>query len=325
MSLRILLVHPGCDISVNDVHAGVSDGLRAAGCEVYDYALNKRIQADSAYLHYLWHKGKKQCEKPTDAQVLYKAGEGLVTRALKLMPDVVIVVSAMYLHPNTLELMRRAGIKVAILFTESPYMDDAQARLIPWTCVAWTNERTSARLGMRYLRHAWHPAIHGPSDRRGDPSVPAHQVVFVGTAFQERVDLIEAVDWTGIDLALYGEWGLLSKRSPLKRFVKDGYIQNAHTAALYQRATIGLNLYRTSKGFGKDCGHIDAADSLNPRAYELAATGCFSISDYRAEVAEVFGEAVPTFRRPEDLRPLIDRWLQDDVGRARLTAQAHQY
>lgn len=324
MSLRVLLVHPGCDISVNDVHAGVSDGLRAAGCEVHDYALNTRIEAASVYLYSVWRQGKKHAEKPSDSQVLFKAGSDLVVKALSVQPDIVIIVSAMYLHPNILELLRRAGIKVAILFTESPYMDEAQTRLLPLTVVSWTNERTSARYGMRYLRHAWHPAIHGPSDRRHDPAVPAHDVVFVGTAFQERIALLEAVDWTGIDLALYGEWSLLPKRSRLRKYFQAdaGYIQNAHAAALYQRAKIGLNLYRTSKGFGKDCGHIDAADSLNPRAYELAATGCFSISSYRAEVAEVFGGSVPTFRTAAELRPLLDRWLHDDVGRARLTQQA---
>lgn len=321
-ALRVLLVHPGCDISVSDVHAGVSDGLRAAGCEVHDYALNTRIEAASAYLYSVWRQGKKQAEKPSDGQVLFKAGSDLVVKALSVMPDVVLIVSAMYLHPNVIELLRRAGLKVAILFTESPYMDESQARLVPATVVSWTNERTSAAaMGCRYLRHAWHPEIHRPSDRRDDPAVPAHDVVFVGTAFQERIDLLEAVDWTGIDLALYGEWGLLSKRSPLRKRVKEGYIPNAHAAALYQRAKIGLNLYRTSKGFGK-VAHVTTAESLNPRAYELAATGCFSISNYRPEVAEVFGASVPTFRTPGELRPLLDRWLADDVGRARLTQHA---
>jgi spore maturation protein CgeB len=59
---------------------------------------------------------------------------------------------------------------------------------------------------------------------------------------------------------------------------------------------------------------------MNPRAYELAAAGCFTISDYRAEVDEVFGALVPTFRHPNELRPLLDRWLADESGRARVRA-----
>lgn len=326
MPLRTLLVHPGADISVCDVFNGLAYGLRMRGIEVREFALNNRIAASAAFLHFAYRKAKaekKPIDKPSDEQVLFKAGSDIVIKALSMQADLVLIVSAMYLHPNILLLLKRAGLKTGILFTESPYMDESQARLVPLADVAWTNERVSAaEMGIKYLRHAWHPEIHTPSVRANDPAVPAHDVVFVGTAFQERIDLLEAVDWRGIDLGLYGEWGMLTRKSPLKPFVKPGYVQNAHAAALYQRAKIGLNLHRTSKGFGKHCAHIAHAESLNPRAYELAATGCFMLSDYRPEVAEVFGASVPTFRSAEEVRPLIDRWVCDDSGRRRAAMEA---
>ena len=80
--------------------------------------------------------------------------------------------------------------------------------------------------------------------------------------------------------------------------------------ALYRRARIGLNLYRTLEGFDRKADqHITRAESLNPRALELAACGAFTLSEWRPEVAEVFGDAVPTFRTPGELGELCRYYL----------------
>ena len=56
-----------------------------------------------------------------------------------------------------------------------------------------------------YLPHAWHPLRHRPGIE--DPaSIRTHDVVFVGTGFPERFAWFNAIDWTGIDLGLYGTW-----------------------------------------------------------------------------------------------------------------------
>jgi spore maturation protein CgeB len=316
--MRIVLVHPGASMSTADVWAGLKAGLQARGHVIYDYALDARIERSGAWLHYCWHRGGRQTDKPGADDVLYHAGEELVARALRVMPDLVLIVSGMYLHPDVAVLLKRAGLRTAILFTESPYDDERQKRLLPFIDLAWTNERSSAReLGVRYLPHAWAKGVHDAL-QVADAGVPAHDVVFVGTGFKERVELLERADWDGIDLGLYGAWELLGSRHPLRRFLRGKYIDNAHAAKLYRRARIGLNLFRLSKGFGKDAPRIAHAESLNPRAYELAALGCFTISERRVEVEETFGDLVPTFGDPAELRPLVDRWLGDPEGRDRV-------
>lgn len=307
-------------MSTSDVWTGVSSALRSRGHEIYDYALDARIEMSGAWLTYCWRKGGKVLAQPSAADIQYHAGESLVARALRVMPDVVLVVSAMYVHPDVFVLMRRAGIPVAVIFTESPYDDERQVRLLPFLRAAWTNERMSAKDGVSYLQHAWNSDVHHTTGERDD-EVPAHDVVFVGTCFEERIELLSKVDWSGIDLGLYGNWDEhLGSRSKLRQYVRGSYVPNEYAAGLYRRAKIGLNLYRESKGFGRGAPRIAAAESMNPRAYELAATGCFTISGYRAEVAEVFGELVPTFTHSAELRPLIDRWLADESGRAAVRA-----
>ena len=324
--MKILLVHPGASMSTADVHTGLYDGLKAHGATVWEYALDARIEMSGSWLTYCWRKGGKSVAQPSAADVLYHAGAELVTRALRVEPDVILAVSAMYLHPDVLVLAKRAGLKVAVLFTESPYDDDRQARLLPWIDLGWTNERLSARPKVGYLRHAYDHKVHAPDGDVGETR--AHDVVFIGTGFQERVDLLEAVDWTGIDFGLYGSWDLLGSRHKLRQHLvrtddddpETGYVSNAHAARLYQRAKVGLNLYRRSMGFGKGAPQILRAESLNPRAYELAATGSFTLSEARAEVEETFRGLVPTFRTPEELQAKLAYWLATDrdARRARI-------
>jgi spore maturation protein CgeB len=321
--MKVLLVHPGASMSTHDVFVGLMGGLKALGVEVMEYELDARIERSGAWLNYCRSRLlKKGVDFPpiTNADILYHAGEELVARSLRAQPDVVLVVSAMYLHPDVLVIMRRAGLRVVILFTESPYDDAHQDRLLPWFDFGWTNERTSAKGKVRYLPHAWNPDVHGAA-AAADADVPSHDVVFVGTGFAERVEVLQRTDWDGIDLGLYGSWDLLGSRNRLRKYVRGSYVSNEVATALYRRAKIGLNLYRTSIGFGRHNPRILHAESLNPRAYELASVGCFTVSDRRAEVAEVFGDLVPTFDRPEMLRLLLDRWLADEFGRAQARAR----
>jgi glycosyltransferase involved in cell wall biosynthesis len=140
-------------------------------------------------------------------------------------------------------------------------------------------------------------------------------VVFVGSGFSERQELLAQVDWDhlGYDLGLYGQWPYLGHRARLRRYLRGGVVDNRYAAALYRKATVGLNIYRRSVGQSKHATRIRGAESMNPRALELAALGVPFVSDQRAEMTEVFGDLVPMFdpEEPGDMtRAMVD--LMDD-------------
>ena len=316
--MRLLLVHGGALWATHDVHTGLLAGLRAGGHSVTEYALSGRLESSRVLLEYLWRKqvrngGPLKDVRPSHADIQYHAGQEVVTRALRDDADWVLVVCAAYLHPDVLVLCRRAKLPLAAVFTESPYDDPEQAKVAPLFDVCFTNERASvaplraANPNTHYLPAAYDPAAHGPGM---NGAAPAHDVVFVGTGFDSRVALLSAVDWTGVDLGLYGYWADLPKGHPLRPFVRDGLVDNATAGALYRQARIGLNLYRQP-------GEGVAAESLNPRAYELAADGVFTLSHHRVEVGERFGGLVPTFATPAELGARVRRSLQEDTTPAR--------
>ena len=313
--LRILLVGAGASFSTKDVEDGYRAALSAlAGVDVKYYALEPRLGLARDWLMKLWRaRGKDPEQRPSWPDTVYRASIEAFEMALRYDVDWVFVISGMYFHPDVLEMLHRARLRTCVLLTESPYEDEAQSRLAGLVDIVWTTERTSAQsLGAGYLRHAYDPARHRP--QLPEDSVPAHDVVFVGTGFEERIGELAAVDWTGIDLGLYGNWSLLGSRANLREYVRSGPVSNDMAANLYRRARIGLNLYRTSQTYDRGVTHVAGAQSLNPRAYELAACGVFQVSDYRAESAEIFGSSVPTFV-PGHLEDVLRAYLLDSPAR----------
>lgn len=331
-ALRTLVIHPGASWATADVFYGLVHGLRQHGVWVDQYRLDTRIPWSVKSLHAMWRIRKKtepDLPKPNQADFMYHAGVGALEMALRYQVDVVIVVSAMLMHPDIVAMMKQAGLRVVVLFTESPYDEEKELAFAKLVDGGWTNERSSVAKfrsvnpHFGYLPHGWHPEKHYVSSRAVG-ELPSHDVVFVGSGFAERITWFNSIDWTGIDLGLYGSWKDLGLNKQVTALVRGEPIDNEKAAALYRRAKIGLNLYRTLKGWGRSMGtsgRITHAESLSPRAYELAACGVFHLSEHRAEVSEVFGDLVPTFSTPTEAAALMRLWLKDDQGRARIAEQ----
>lgn len=330
--MRLICLHPGASWSVSDIYDGLTAALEKEHL-VYRYNLDMRIAMARKWFDmlYRFHKrsGNDTIKKATTSDELFHAGNEALIRALYIGADWVLIISAMYVMKQTILLMKKAGLKVAVLFTESPYNDEQQQRIAEHADVCWTNERASVgRLRIwnpntYYLRHAYDPERHREK-HEGDKNMRAHDVVFVGTGFQERIDILSGVNWDGIDFGLYGAWATLGSRHRLRKHICGKETDNSETAELYRKAQIGLNLYRTSRGFGKHSSHIDRADSMSPRAYELAACGLFHLSEYRPEMRETFGELVPLFQTPKGLEVLIREWLPKKARREKIAAQLPQ-
>lgn len=326
--MKVLLLHPGASWSTADVEAGLRYGLKQHGVTVIPYRLDQRIDMAHKWLHVMWRKKSKadpSLTKPNSADVMYQAGVGALEMALRHQVDVVFVVSAMFLHPDVVVMMKRAKLKVVVLFTESPYDHDREKAMAARVDACWTCERSvvadfrTVNPNAWYLPHAWHPERHTSGDIPDD--VHQHGVVFVGSGFPERIKFFNAIDWTGIDLGLYGLWKGAGLKKQVRDCIRENTIGNELAAALYRRAKVGLNLYRTSEGFGHYKPMARIAESLSPRAYELAAVGAFHLSEYRTEISEVFGDLVPTFRTPTEAAALIRLWLNDDKGRQQVSSE----
>lgn len=324
--MRILLIWPSADFSTKDVAEGIRAGLIEEGHEVVDYRLGRRLTMAR------WAVMRERTEDPTApvdlAEICLAASEGIPYKAAVHDCDWALVVHGVGLHAAALVGLRKIGVRVAWWFTEAPYEsnEDREIHQTQFVDVAFVNERTAvgafqaaldrAGTGGRahYLRHAFDPAVHFPRPPEEVAPEDRSDVLMIGTGFAERQHLFECCDWTGIDLKLGGVWAGVQPNHRLREHIRWGPLPNAETARLYAGAKIVVNCHRDGEN----------AESANPRVWEAAACGAFQISDARAEIADVLGEAVPLYPPgvPWRFITLIRRYLADEPERLRLATLA---
>jgi len=302
--MRTLIVRPGPSFSVQDVSHGWRDGLIEHGVTVADFNFDDRL--DFYASAQIENAGELRQAFSKDAAVKL-ASKGILAACYEFWPDVVIIVSALFVPPETVELIRSRGHKVVLLLTESPYEDDRQIHQADFADFVLLNDPTNLDAFREknpntfYVPHAYDPKRHYPGP--ADPD-KACDFAFVGTGFDSRIKFFEAVDFEDLDAVLAGMWGRLDEDSPLRQLVPhpiDWCIDNAEAADLYRSTTSSLNFYRRE---ANEDSHADGW-ACGPREIELAACGAWFMRDSRPESDELF-PMLPTFTEPGEIRPLID-------------------
>lgn len=317
--MRIYVVHPGVPFSTADVHTGLCAGLRANGCEVIEGRLDEALVFQTA----LYEAGQQAgvVKQGVDLNYTIYASPYIVQHAIAVEPDAVVVVSAHNFNIASAKVLRQAHLKTAVIMTESPYFAEFEREMASAYDVVFTNERRCATGGyfdhpnVHYLPHAYNPSVHRPGPVEVDK---ACDVVFIGSLFEERARLFEGVDWSGIEFV---------RRGYVPRQDEQDIVGNDVTCSYYRSARISLNHHRTTTEFGSGT-HIPSgsAESLGPRAYEIAGCGGFQlVDDSRAELWEVFGECAATYRAgdADDLSRQIRYWLKHPDRREETTKMQH--
>ncbi|MDQ3509370.1 MAG: glycosyltransferase [Actinomycetota bacterium] len=128
---------------------------------------------------------------------------------------------------------------------------------------------------------------------------PLHdrELVFVGNSRKVERRILRDLLPTDRDLAVWGkDWeGLIDSG-----YVLGNYLPNEEVRKAYSSASIVLNDHWDDM---REYGFV------SNRIYDALACGALVISDEMAEIGEAFGDAVVTYRTPEELGELVDYYL----------------
>lgn len=327
--MRVLVVQPGPEFSVQDVYTGWVEALRELGQHVIEYDLATRLTFyDNIFvrLENIVMEGqpgvtfRKALSDPN--QVAELAINGLYAALYRTRPDVVIFISAFFATPESLELVRNSGSRVVIVHTESPYEDDRQIKLAPHADINLLNdpfniEKFAEVSFVRYVPHAYRPSIHHPgTPHKGYES----DFAFVGTGLKSRIEFMEKMDFQNIDVLLAGYWESLSDDSPLRKYVCHDFeecFDNEDAARVYRSSKISMNIYRREA----ERTELEQGMAMGPREVEMAACGLFFLRDSRPEGDEVL-PMLPIFKTPEEATDMLHWWLQHPARRAELANEA---
>lgn len=316
--MRALVVAPGPNFSVADVYRGWAEGLAALGVETRLFELDKllswygsaHVQIDGEWV------------RPyDDIQAMHLAAGHIKGECYSWWPDLVVVISGFYIYEQLVEIMRDRRHKVVLVATEEPYETTRTLEKAQWGWDAIVlNDPTNIErydevvdCPVLYGPHCYRPEVHCPG-----PASQISDVAFVGTGYPSRVNFLERVDWTGLDLVLGGNW----ENTPTSLQSKvvhplNECIENEDAVRLYRGAGASFNLYRLEDDGGLDSGADGWA--IGPREVELAATGTWFARQSRPESDELF-PMLPTFDSPEELGDLL-RWAKAHPDERRIAAQ----
>jgi spore maturation protein CgeB len=211
--------------------------------------------------------------------------EGVVAKAKAFGAELVISTGIAPLGASALAAMKANGVKCGNFLTDDPWNP---AHVSPWFMTAlqhyhqvWTPRlanivdlRGVGGAEVSYLPFAYAPDVHYPVEpvdhcRSGE-------LLFVGGADKERVEMMRALAAKGVPLALWG--GYWDREPDLARFAK-GHAGPALVRELVGAATANLCLVRRAN-----------RDGHSMRSFELPAMRGAMVVERTAEHEKIFGE-----------------------------------
>ena len=330
--MRIMVCHPGHAVSTVDVANGLAGALKKTDNDIWLFDYNIRL-AFYRVAFEAWKERSPQNLVPPNAFMVC-ASEALIIEAIDFVPDIVVMISGVTLHRRAYDLLHSLKIPVVIILTESPYVDEIQADVLKNThaIAATTNDKNSvtglkeaAGIPIEYLPHSFDPAIHYKRNAADLSPKYKTNVFFYGTLWPERKALFSKI--SGIRDYFIGGVDPSFTRAA---FEKINIIPNEEMTLYYSGTKIAINHNRTVIGIDpeslKETRHInsDAAYSLGPRPYEIAACGCFQLSDNsRKEMGEIFGDSIAIYKDADELNEKIKYYLTHEKERQEMAAEAH--
>lgn len=317
--MRVLVVTPGPKFSVEDVCRGWIKGLRQNGCEVGVYDLGAAVNFFEAARVYN-EEDDTFTDPFTPVQKILLGSDNIYGECFKGWPDLVLIISGFYIPIEMVPILRSRGMRVAYVFTESPYEDDKQIPKAEQADLVVLNDPTNLQYypeGRAYYQpHSFDPDLHRPPT---EP--PLYDFTFCGTGYPSRIEFFEQVDWRDLTVRFEGNWPEVTDDSPIRRFLGDDLewcTPNVEAVNdLYRRARSSANFYRREAN--RD--HLSEGWAMGPREAELAACKTFFLRDPRPESDEVLG-MLPSFSSPEEFTDKLHWWIAHPEERHQATELA---
>jgi hypothetical protein len=267
--------------------------------------------------------GKTEFHKAlTTDEAAQLAMNGLLSACYQFWPDVVVFVTGFMVQPAMAELIYSRGHKVVLICTESPYETTRELQLAEHADLVLLNDPTHIEKFREvtptiYAHQAYRPSVHAPGPAR--PNMEC-DLAFVGTGYPSRIAFLEAMDLSGLDVLLAGNWQTVTAESPLFSYLAnrpDECLANESAVHVYRSARMGMNLYR------REAQRPELAEgwSCGPREIEMAAVGLPFLRESRPESDELF-PMLPTITSPEEASEALRWWLAHPVEREEAALKA---
>ncbi len=281
-------------------------GFSAFGCEVQHFTWKEAapsLFSGSLRNRIAWRLGW---------QVLARsANQKLVEAANQFQPDLTLVISPLFVHPDSIQAIKQHGL-VFVFFTDNPvdahhtHSNSLVRRGFPlWdAALIWSRELVERLTENGVKKAVFHSfcsdvEYHFPKRQIN----PAYDVAFIGNwdASRKREQYLKAVAHYRLGLWGSNYWNTHCKEASLKGLCQ-GMCSYTEIPEVLGSAKMGLNILRPQN----EKGH-------NIRTYEIPATGTLMLSERSEELLNLFAEdrEAVYFSNPDELRQKVEYLLQN--------------
>ncbi|MBO9606982.1 MAG: glycosyltransferase [Paenibacillaceae bacterium] len=246
--------------------------------------------------------------------------------AKKFRPDLMLVLEGMQLPAEQTKAVRQRGVRTAVWFTDDPYYTDITAGIAPQYDFVFTLEMNCVpfytAIGCNQVHYM--PLAANTSVFQPQRLAPAYRrdVSFIGSAYWNRVAFFDS-----IAPALAGKHAMLSGLwwDRLKHYSRlagkiglNHWMTPEETAKYYFGSGVVINLHRAhdDDSYNHNSRKIPAL-SINPRTFEIAASGAFQLTDERLDLRNMYeiGREIVTYASPNEFLEKMEYYLQHEEER----------
>ena len=258
----------------------IERGIRSAGHELFVFDDRRHIIPGRIRKHIPWlHRFD-----------LKHINRRLIRLASQVRPDIAIVAGGHRILSSAVKKMKKNGIVTVLWTIDAPLNFQPIIDVAPCYDYIFCQGTEAVELldkagimGSCWLPVACDPDIHRPvmlSEREREEY--GHDVVFVGSYYQNRADLFEKI--AGVDLAIWGPgWSTVWRRilRSLNK-IRGAHAPPSEWLKIYSACKIALVIHYQSPQ------NSFPVYQASPRIFEAMSCGCFVISDRQRDVFSLF-------------------------------------
>lgn len=327
--MRVLLIGPQWDTGQWTEYCAL--GLEAGGHEVRTFRYSRRLERPVG----LWGRVQRRLIGPDRFEIgrVFDAARVDNLAALSLAeehrPEFTLVLKGEVLLPESIERLRNLtnGPVVQWCGDDPSWFPNiiGAAHLYDRFYLAdptYAPDLKPRGVIARFLPHA----VDSASWAGDDADAESVDVIFVGDARhnmghlpanRSRVDILEAVARSGVNLAVWGRGWEKLEPSYRVRAAHRGLtlLPAAAVARAYRGAKVVLNVH-----------HAQMREGPNMRTFEIPATGAFQLTDYKTRMDELFevGTELAVYRNADDVVETLHRYLSDEPARRAMARAGKQ-
>lgn len=246
--------------------------------------------------------------------------------ALHIRPAFVLVLLGGQLPLEEVQIIRDAGIKIAVWLTDDPYYIDETIKYVPYYDFIFTNELSTISLyhalGCKQVHYLPLGANNEVFYPKSVNSSYLTDICFVAAAWENRISFFDSIPKFLLNkkIKIIGPlWEKMDNYSLLRHKIYPNGIPMIETAKYFCGAKIVINLHRSYNDktlFNKNSREIKS-HSVNPRTFEISACGSFQLTDVKSDLNRLYtaGYNIETFTSQKEFMEKIDYYLQNEDER----------